>query len=64
LPEYFCKNFDKNFLFLGRSIRQAALCVNGIHTKQVYGLPIEMLHQEWKFRKQHYRESGRSRKEK
>jgi hypothetical protein len=37
------------------SIRQAALCVNGIHNKGVQRLPIEMLHREWKFKKQHYR---------
>jgi len=31
------------------------LCINGIHDKRVQRLPIEMLHQEWKFKEQHFR---------
>ena len=42
-------------LLVKGSIRKTVLCVNGIHNKRVQILSLEMLHQEWKFKKQHYR---------
>jgi len=42
-----------------RDIGKFYLYVNEIHNKRVQRLPIEMLHQERKFKKQHYRKERR-----
>jgi len=49
---------DKNLPFESGSISTTDLYVNGIHNRRVQRLPIEMSHQEWKFKKQQYRKEA------